>query len=369
MDILVNIKKIGFILILMTVASSCQQHSSKNGYVVNGIARNIPDSTVVSMYLEADSILDSTTVINEKFLFEGKVERPRRAILGIESSKGVRRFWLENNIIDITVEEGDMSNSKIIGSKTQQEAEILLERQDSIRKEMRRIGDMVTESNMDSLFAINEQMLDVSAEITKGFVEDYPDSFESLIALEGFAMRRLGGKETGKVYSKLNKELQNTKEGKAIAKFIELNKNPKVGEKFADFEQQNTEGQLIRLSDMSGKYTLVEFWASWCGPCRDFNPELVREYELYKDKGFVILNVSLDTNMEKWKQAIEKDGLIWENVSDLNGFNNEAAIIYGVEAIPENFLIDENGTIIARYLRGDGLKNKLKELFGKSSSL
>ena len=90
---------------------------------------------------------------------------------------------------------------------------------------------------------------------------------------------------------------------------------------------------------------------------------MVQEYELYKDKGFVILNVSLDSNKEKWLRAIEKDGLTWQNVSDLNGMQNLAALIYGVDAIPENFLIDENGTIIARYLRGDNLKDKLKDLF------
>lgn len=362
------IKSIGLVLIPILIATSCQKGRSTDAYSVNGLIKNMPDSTKVVMYLDMDSILDSTIVLNEKFQFKGKVERPRRVMLRIESTRDGRMFWLENKTIDITGEKGNFYNSKITGSKTQMEAELLVERQDSINKEMEKLGDMVTESNMDSLFAINEQMVDELAEITKGFIKDYPDSYESLTALEGFAMRRLGAVETDKVFSLPNKELQTTDEGKAVAKFIEVNKNPKVGEKFVDFEMADTQGYPIRLSDMLGKYTLLEFWSSSCGPCREFNPELVQEYKLYKDKGFVILNVSLDTDKEKWLRAIEKDGLIWQNVSDLNGMQNEAALIYGIDAIPENFLIDENGTIIARYLRGDNLKEKLKELFEVNAS-
>tara|TARA_R110002051_G_C8756103_1_gene500976 strand:- start:802 stop:1914 length:1113 start_codon:yes stop_codon:yes gene_type:complete len=361
------LKSIGLVLFPILIATSCQEGRTTDVYSVNGVIKNMPDSTKVEMYLDMDTILDSTIVINEKFQFKGEVKRPTRVVLRIESTRDSKTFWLENQRIDIIGEKGNMTNSIVVGSKTQKEAELLLERKDSIYREMEKLGDMLTESNMDSLFAINEQMVDVEAEITKGFIKDYPDSYESLTALESSAMRRLGAMETGKVFTLLNRELQTTKEGKVIAKFIEVNKNPKVGEKFADFEMADTQGYSIRLSEMLGKYTLLEFWASWCGPCRQFNPELVQEYKLYKDKGFVILNVSLDSNKEKWLRAIEKDGLTWPNVSDLNGFQNEAALIYGVDAIPENFLIDENGTIIARYLRGDNLKDKLKELFEENT--
>lgn len=357
------IKNIGLVIIPLLIATSCQEGRNSDTYTVNGSIKNMPDSSKVVMYLDMDTILDSTLVLNGKFQFKGTVERPRRVMLRIESTRDGRMFWLENKTIHITGEKGDFYNSKVTGSQTQVEAELLMEKQDSIRKEMDKLGNLLTESNMDSLFAINEEMLDVSAEITKDFIKDHPNSYESLTALENFAMKRLGGAETGKVFALLNKELQSTEEGKAIAKFIEVNKNPKVGEKFVDFEMADTQGKPIRLSEMLGKYTLLEFWSSWCGPCREFNPELVQEYELYRDKGFVILNVSLDTNKEKWLRAIEKDSLTWQNVSDLNGWQNEAALIYGVDAIPENFLIDGNGTIIARYLRGDNLKNKLNELF------
>ena len=363
------LKNIGLVLFALLIGTSCEEGRTTDAYSINGVIRNMPDSTKVLMYLDMDTILDSTMVINGKFQFKGEIKRPTRVVLRIESTRDSKTFWLENQKIDIIGEKGNMMNSIVVGSKTEEESELLLERKDSIYREMESLEEILTDINRDSLFIVYEKMVDVEAEITRDFIKDYPESYMSLTALEGFVMRRLGAVETGKVFSLMNKKLQSTKEGKAITKFIEVNKNPKVGEKFVDFEMADTKGKPIRLSEMLGKYTLLEFWSSSCGPCRQFNPELVQEYKLYKDKGFVILNVSLDTNKEKWLSAIEKDSLIWQNVSDLNGLQNLAALIYGVDAIPENFLIDENGIIIARYLRGDNLKEKLKELFEVHTSM
>ncbi|MDO6603970.1 TlpA family protein disulfide reductase [Arenibacter palladensis] len=224
---------------------------------------------------------------------------------------------------------------------------------------------MVNEDNIDSLITINDEMAFTAAKVNNKFIEEYPNSYESLLRLEVETMKKLGPIETAEIFSRLNKKLQESDEGKAISDFIKVNKRPKIGEKFVDFELNDTKGQPVRLSNIMGKYTLLEFWASWCGPCRVFNPELVEEYHKYKDKGFVILNVSLDTDKENWLKAIEKDGIEWHNVSDLRGFNNQAALIYGVDAIPENFLINDNGVVIARLLRGEKLKNKLQELFSE----
>ena len=122
--------------------------------------------------------------------------------------------------------------------------------------------------------------------------------------------------------------------------------------------------QQLDLSDLQGQAVYVDFWASWCGPCRKSNPELISVYEEYKDQGFAILGVSLDQDRNNWIKAIEKDQLPWENVSDLKGSENEASLIYNVNAIPDNVLIDENGIIVARTLRGEDLKKKLEEVFG-----
>jgi len=136
-----------------------------------------------------------------------------------------------------------------------------------------------------------------------------------------------------------------------------------IGGEAPDFTQQTPEGEEMSLSDLRGKVVLVDFWASWCGPCRRENPNVVRMYNKYKDKGFDILGVSLDKAHDNWVQAIEKDGLEWRHVSDLKGWNNEVAQVYGVRSIPHTILLDQQGRILARNLRGEALERKLEELF------
>lgn len=137
-----------------------------------------------------------------------------------------------------------------------------------------------------------------------------------------------------------------------------------VGGEAPDFTQNTPEGEPVSLSDLRGKVVLVDFWASWCGPCRRENPNVVRMYNKYKDKGFEILGVSLDNNKERWMNAIEADGLTWPHISDLKGWSNTAAQKYGVTSIPQTVLLDKDGKIIARNLRGSRLEAKLAEIFG-----
>jgi thiol-disulfide isomerase/thioredoxin len=171
-----------------------------------------------------------------------------------------------------------------------------------------------------------------------------------------------GRDTTEALYQRMSSEIKKTRQGQEISDYIALNKNIKIGDHFADFEQPDPTGKKIRLSSLKGKYILIDFWASWCGPCRAENPALLETYQAYKDKGFIILGVSLDDNKTYWLNALKQDKLEWENVSDLRGDKNRAALIYGITGIPDNFLIDDKGTIIARNLHGEKLKEKLREL-------
>jgi peroxiredoxin len=135
-----------------------------------------------------------------------------------------------------------------------------------------------------------------------------------------------------------------------------------VGGKALDFTLNTPEGKPVSLSSFRGKYVLLDFWASWCGPCRMENPHVVAAYHKFKDKNFTVLGVSLDNNKERWIDAIQRDGLVWTHVSDLKGWASDAARLYGVNAIPQNYLIGPDGTILAKNLRGPQLEEKLLEI-------
>jgi peroxiredoxin len=138
-----------------------------------------------------------------------------------------------------------------------------------------------------------------------------------------------------------------------------------LGQVAPDFELPTPDGKMVKLSDLRGKYVMIDFWAAWCKPCREENPNVVRLYEEYKDKGFDIIGVSLDRTKEAWVEAIEQDGLTWTQVSDLAYFNSAAATLYQIEAIPATYLLDPEGKIIGKDLRGPSLENKLAEIFDK----
>ena len=151
---------------------------------------------------------------------------------------------------------------------------------------------------------------------------------------------------------------------KLLNDYIAILQRVDIGQTFIDFTQETPEGYLMSISELAGKskLLLIDFWASWCGPCRAENPNVVEVYNEYHEKGFDIIGVSLDMEKDKWIEAIEKDGLIWHNISDLKYWNNEGAKLYGISSIPSNVLIDKNGIIIAKNLRGEDLRNKVEEI-------
>lgn len=195
------------------------------------------------------------------------------------------------------------------------------------------------------------------------FAKNNPNSFFALVALSESAGTKVDVKKVEPVYKALKAEYRNTDMGRELGQRIDAAGTTAVGMQAPEFTQNNVDGKPISLSSLKGKYVLVEFWASWCAPCRAGNPNLVKQYELYKDKGFEIISVSLDNVKDKWIDAIKKDGLPWLQVSDLKGWNNAVGRMYGVRAVPQSFLLDKEGKVIGNTLRDETLNAKLAELF------
>ena len=165
-----------------------------------------------------------------------------------------------------------------------------------------------------------------------------------------------------KAYDNLDGSIKTSFFGKKLKEIAEALKTTGIGGKAPDFTLQTPDNTTIALSSFKGKYVLVDFWASWCGPCRQENPNVVKAFNQFKNKNFTILGVSLDEDKAAWQQAIMKDNLTWQHVSDLKGWNSDVAALYGVKGIPANFLLDTEGKIIAKDLRGNELVNKLAEV-------
>lgn len=196
------------------------------------------------------------------------------------------------------------------------------------------------------------------------YIEAHPDSLQSAHTLA--AMCTTFGKEkTTELFNKLTPMVKNSDDGKMIERYLLLNKELKIGDKFADFEMLDSNGQQRKLSEFQGKIVLLEFWASWCGPCLSDIPYLKKTYENYHKHGFEIFAVSFDINKEDWLKAIEQKNLNWNHVTELKSLGNTAGLIYGVSGIPDNFLIDKKGIIKARGLRKDKLDKALEKMIKK----
>jgi peroxiredoxin len=197
------------------------------------------------------------------------------------------------------------------------------------------------------------------------FIKAHPDYIASAEALKdavGYLPDDI--RIYDKVFKGLSKDVQKSKEGLSVKKTIDAFMMVRIGAEAPLFTSPDTAGKAINLKDFRGKYVLLDFWASWCGPCREENPNVVKAYAQFKDKNFTVLGVSLDqkNKHDAWVKAINDDGLAWNHVSDLTWWDNAVAKLYAIRSIPQNFLIDPNGKIVGANLRGEELFKKLQEL-------
>jgi peroxiredoxin len=356
-------KKIIFGIITL-LAISCNEKPEME-FSLSAITNGFENGDLI--YLDYNNIsIDSTEITDNSFEFKTKLPNtPMQLWIRNKDFSNYRAFWAEDKPMTFDATKTDFRNAKIEGSETQKQDDILTQRLKTIQTVMENIensfNESMTEIEIESV--TNQYKLLENKEIitNQEFVKEFSTSIVSAFILDLYATT-WGKEKTLELFDKFSSENKNSKYGKKIDSYIRLNKEPKIGDLFADFEMEKQNGKTIKLSEVKGKTILLEFWASWCGPCRVENPNLVKTYNTYKPKGFEILAVSLDTDKNNWIEAIKKDNLNWKHVSDLKGQANKAFLIYGINVIPDNFLISENGIIIGRNLRGEELNQKLSEV-------
>ena len=342
--------------------------------------KEVPEKAFLSFRNGDQRVTDSAEIKNGRFSFNVKLEEPTLATLSIRFPKkeSEKRATSESMKIflqagKIRVKAKDSLQSAVVkGSKAQKDYDAYNKLLTPYNKQEATMGprfnkfsDAKDEAGMKSIQDEYQVMLkDKNEKVVKPYIESHPGSPIVLTILNQYAGSQIDPVVVEPLYDHLSAANKNSFSGKSLKDRIETAKLTAVGSMAMNFTQNDTLDKPMSLSDFKGKYVLVDFWASWCGPCRAENPNVVKAFNEYKDKNFTVLGVSLDQPGKKqsWIDAIHKDGLWWNQVSDLKFWDNAVAKQYGIRAIPQNLLIDPSGKIIAKNIRGEELNKKLAEV-------
>ncbi len=358
---------ISFFIFLM----SCDQDNNQSKIIIE--TTGFADSTKIYLQdIEKQTTIDSGYIINNKLVFSVEVDEPTQFLIKPVITKrwdiDYKLFWKENKLLMIKAEKGNLKNARVEGSEIQKQADILEDSKAQLEQKndsLQTVFRSLPEEDAEKRLAIRTERKEIKqaiSEIEIKYVKNNPEYLFGTLILT-YLMRHIPKEQTKELYENLSPEVQLSKYGITVKKYLELSRDFNIGDKVLDFQLPDLNGNLVGLNDFENKYILLEFWASGCGPCRMENPNLLKNYKAYKDRGFEIVSISVDKKRENWENAVKKDSMKWTTVSDLKGFEGDVAITYSLYFIPKNYLIDPNGVIIAENLRGEQLGKKLKEIF------
>ncbi len=366
-------------LMVATTIVACNQNAGENqdksgaGFVINAEISGI-DTAKVNLMKVVDgswAVVDSTKCKGGKFTLKGHVDFPEMYVVAVGDNRHAARIFLDNSQIELVGQYDSLRNANITGSKSQYEMKLFENETAHFEDKMQDLGKQYKEARAAGDKQTMEQIANEYQELMKDydkFTENYVITNNTSVASPYILSQIAYSLEVDKLDSILNlfdKSLDSSAYTKRMKEKVAILKKVAIGKKAPDFTLNDTTGNPISMSSFKGKYLLIDFWASWCGPCRAENPHNVALYKEFKGKDFEILGVSLDDKRENWVAAIKSDNLTWPQVSDLKGWKSSVGKLYGVSGIPHTVLLDKEGVIIAKDLRGEKLREKVAEVLKK----